>query len=72
MLEFDVFGQHMGVRRTLSKEWHLYKTTELGMRRRVYDIKIPAGFTEEQILHFLDITYRQYASHQQSRVTRVD
>ena len=72
LLEFDVFGKPMGVRRTLSKEWHLYKTTEIGVRRRVYDIKIPADFSEEQILHLLDLTYRQFATRQQPQVKRVD
>jgi hypothetical protein len=72
LLEFDVFGKAMGVRRTLSKEWHLYKTTELGVRRRVYEINSPADFNEDQILHLLDITYSQFATRQQPKVKRVD
>ena len=72
LLEFDVFGQNMGVRRTLSKEWHLYKTTEIGVRRRIYEVKIPANFTEDQILHLLDVTYRQHATRQLPQVKRVD
>ncbi|WP_394202429.1 hypothetical protein [Shewanella waksmanii] len=70
MHKFNVFGTLMSVHRH-QNEWLLFVESGTGMRRRVYDVVIPAELHSEQLCSYLDDIFHEQASQHNPTVTRI-
>lgn len=66
-LKFNVFGNLMFVERK-SSQWLLFKDSDCGIATRVYDVVIPADLAPNQIAHYLDDIYHEYATNKHPNV----
>lgn len=72
MLQFDVFGRRVGVRR-VGEQWLLYRVDpNEGKYSRIYDVLIPPWLAEEELLGWLGDIYHEAASERHPDVKCID
>lgn len=72
MLQFDVFGRRVGVKR-VGEQWLLYRVDpNEGKSSRIYDVAIPPYLTVEELPGWLGDIYHEAASERHPDVRLID